>query len=468
MGFVGDTLIIVFSQLFFFLGGWVFFLRKLFKDYEVRQLTVVVVFSFTFSLSCLMFELVTFEILDVLESSSRRLHWQFVLVLTLFDVIVVLPYLISFYITATFGFLPNNLKLRLGSSFVLFLFYAYLFWRLGISFPISSPRHSLFSFEPCIGRVGVIGVTIMALLSGFGAVNYPYTCMSLFIHPVSRVDIDAGEKRLMQTLNMLLAKKRRLSLVELEKKSSFNDNGFWGVIHAVGNRLGGSNVNVQTLKDEIASLEEVGRHLFLELHQLRCAEERIQFSRTLKGQYFNCLGYFFCGYCIWKIIVSIINILFNRVGLQDPITRGIDIAVHYLGFTVNIPFWSQQISFWLVGVIVVTSIRGLLLTLTKFFYAIASTKSSNVIVLFIAHIMGTYFLSSVVLLRMNMTAVYRTILTQILGDLQFHFYHRWFDVIFLISTVCSTFFLYIAHKQMSESTSGRILADEVNWHSHSC
>lgn len=218
MGFVGDTLIIVFSQLFFFLGGWVFFLRKLFKDYEVRQLTVVVVFSFTFSLSCLMFELVTFEILDILDSSSRRLHWQFVLVLTLFDVIVVLPFLISFYVTTTFGFLPNNLKLRLSSSLLLFLFYAYLFWRLGISFPISSPRHSLFSFEPCIGRVGVIGVTIMALLSGFGAVNYPYTCMSLFVHPVSRADIDAGEKRLMQTLNMLLAKKRRLCLVELERK----------------------------------------------------------------------------------------------------------------------------------------------------------------------------------------------------------------------------------------------------------
>ncbi|VDM34972.1 unnamed protein product [Hydatigera taeniaeformis] len=467
MGFVIDTFIIVLSQLLFFLGGWVFFLRKLFKDYEVRQLTVVVVFSFTFSLSCLMFELVTFEILDILESSSRRLHWQFVLVITLFDVIVVLPYLISFYVTTIFGFLPNNLKVRLGSSLLLFVFYAYLFWRLGISFPISSPRHSFFSFEPCIGRVGVIGVTIMAVLSGFGAVNYPYTCMSLFVHPVSRVDIDTGERRLMQTLNMLLAKKRRLRLVELERKSAFNDNGFWGVIHAVGNRLGGNNVSAQTLRDEIASLEEVGRHIFLELHQLRCAEERIQYSRTLKGQYFNCLGYFFCGYCVWKIIVSVINILFNRVGLQDPITRGIDIAVHYLGFTVDVPFWSQQISFWLVGVIVVTSIRGLLLTLTKFFYAIASTKSSNVIVLLIAHIMGTYFLSSVVLLRMNMTAVYRTILTQILGDLQFHFYHRWFDVIFLVSTVCSAFFLYIAHKQVAESTSGRLLADEVSFHSQS-
>ncbi|KAL7062305.1 hypothetical protein AAHC03_01326 [Spirometra sp. Aus1] len=299
----------------------------------------------------------------------------------------------------------------------------------------------------------------MALLSGFGAVNYPYTCMSLFAQPVSQEDIQASEKRLLQTYDMLLAKKRRLVQVEAERKcaTTNSSNRFWGVIRAVGTSFVNSSVSTKALREEIVSLEEVSRHLFLELHNLRCAQERIEFSRTLKGRYFNFLGYFFCVYCIWKIFVSTINILFNRVGLQDPITRGIDIAVHYFGFEFNVKFWSQQISFWLVGVIVVTSIRGLLITLTKFFYAIASTKSSNVIVLLIAHIMGTYFLSSVVLLRMNMTAEYRTILTQILGDLQFHFYHRWFDVIFLVSAVSSIFFLYIAHKQVAETKS--------DWHS---
>lgn len=49
----------------------------------------------------------------------------------------------------------------------------------------------------------------------------------------------------------------------------------------------------------------------------------------------------------------------------DPVTNMIEITVHYFNQEFDVQFWSQYVSFVLIGIIVITSIRGLLITLTK-------------------------------------------------------------------------------------------------------
>lgn len=39
--------------------------------------------------------------------------------------------------------------------------------------------------------------------------------------------------------------------------------------------------------------------------------------------------------------------------------------MNYIGLQIDVRFWSQYVSFSLVGIMVVSSIRGLLITLTK-------------------------------------------------------------------------------------------------------
>ncbi|KAA0193486.1 hypothetical protein HAZT_HAZT000315 [Hyalella azteca] len=173
---------------------------------------------------------------------------------------------------------------------------------------------------------------------------------------------------------------------------------------------------------------EVGRQLFLECVELQGQRERLLWATTLQGKFFNFMGYFFSMYCSWKIFISLVNIVFDRVGRKDPVTKGMEIAVHWMGLDIDVQFWSQHVSFFLVGCIIVTSIRGFILTLTK--------------------LMGMYFISMVMLMRMNMPLEYRTIITQVLGDLQFHFYHRWFDVIFLVSAVTTIIILYMTHSHL--------------------
>uniref|UniRef100_A0A8C9FWC9 Golgi pH regulator n=1 Tax=Pavo cristatus TaxID=9049 RepID=A0A8C9FWC9_PAVCR len=306
----------------------------------------------------------------------------------------------------------------------------------------------ILSIEQLISRVGVIGVTLMALLSGFGAVNCPYTYMSYFLRNVTDADILALERRLLQTMDMIISKKKRVCTslsCHCLLRISVRPPKVCGLLKAEE-----SSSYLSLIQQEVDALEELSRQLFLETADLHATKERIEYSKTFQGKYFNFLGYFFSIYCVWKIFMATINIVFDRVGKTDPVTRGIEITVNYLGIQFDVKFWSQHISFILVGIIIVTSIRGLLITLTKFFYAISSSKSSNVIVLLLAQIMGMYFVSSVLLIRMSMPLEYRTIITEVLGELQFNFYHRWFDVIFLVSALSSILFLYLAHKQAPE------------------
>ena len=90
--------------------------------------------------------------------------------------------------------------------------------RLVVKSDLNIFQHGVLSVETCISRVGVVGVTVMALLSGFGAVSYPYTSMAMFMRSVTTSDVHQLEKKLLQTFEMIVAKKKRIALATQEIK----------------------------------------------------------------------------------------------------------------------------------------------------------------------------------------------------------------------------------------------------------
>ena len=102
--------------------------------------------------------------------------------------------------------------------------------------------------------------------------------------------------------------------------------------------------------------------------------------------------------------------------------------------------------------------RGFLVTVTKILRTSITNISNEVITLMISLMMGFYFTSSILLMRMNLPIKYRQAITSVLGHLEFQFYHQWFDIIFLASGCISAGILFILHlfrkSQISDTSIG--------------
>lgn len=363
MELISDAIVILASQVIFLLFGWMFFSKKLFRDYEVQHTLVQLLFSVTLSLSCSMFELIIFEILGVFNANSRYFYWKITIYIMLIMLIFILPFCISYFIISNSRLTRNILWVRIG-SIILYILFICIFVKIGDQFPITSPNYGALSIEQGLSRVGVIGVSLIGVLSGFGAVNYPYTSMTCFMRPVKHSDLLQLEKKLTHNYDMIINKKKRIALKESEIKEQ-KASGGWNVgSYFLLNR--NESESLSELKSRCSTYEELTRQLFLELVELRQMEQRIVWSKTLKGQYFNLLGYIFSAYCVMKILICTHNLILDRVVKVDLVTRGLQIAITYVGLEIDdVRLWSQHLSFTLVGIIVVTSIRGLLITLTK-------------------------------------------------------------------------------------------------------
>jgi len=134
------------------------------------------VFVATFGLSASLLQLCLWEINGSLDSDARGVAWKIVVRALLADLIVVIPLLASYTLLEKVGAQHLSRGYRIVLPMGPFMVLLYLFYQLGSLLPLPETKgyfwrtESRSLTEECVLRVGAMGVTLMAVLSGFGAV----------------------------------------------------------------------------------------------------------------------------------------------------------------------------------------------------------------------------------------------------------------------------------------------------------
>ncbi|CAL8468873.1 g8414 [Coccomyxa elongata] len=459
-----DAFIVCASLIILFCLGWAFLNRSLFKDYEEEHSGVQVLFALVFALSVNLVELVLFEILGVLSYSVRWLNWRLDVLSLLSLLLIVLPY------THCYCTLASLWKLRkrhaaVGAMAFLAAF-LYGFWRVGKYWPgVPQPVDGIFRLNQAISRVGVMGVSLIAVLSGYGSVSLPFSYLSLFIRPVERSEIAMAQSQLMQALESVVRKKKQILVNEAElrqqqaRASPVPPSLLQRFVTSV-RRSGSSGAHataqlIASLKEEVQGLESLARMLCVDVIELRRERDRALASRTLAGHAKNFLGYCLSFYCLFRMFFSAKALMFGEDFTKDPVSKALGFCLRSFSkgrLVVNLQLFSQYITLLFIGCISVSSLRGFLRNMRKVFTAVSGAGNGSGLLLILTELTGLYAISTILLIRKQLPLKYRAIITDAMGgELEFEFFHAWFNTIFLAAAVLTLALFYAQHQRQRDS-----------------
>ncbi|KAH8548298.1 Abscisic acid G-protein coupled receptor-domain-containing protein [Umbelopsis sp. PMI_123] len=468
MASLWDSIIVLLFQASFFLINWSI-LPPLFLPhykpptlltYNSKHWPLQLVFSTAVSSSCILFILVVFEIAGILDEKSSWGHWNWNLQLVLVLITLIIPFGISYTFIKGKG-LSGRTSLYL--SLMATGLYLYLFSHIANRSQQTSEGYSLIEFA--VYRVCIIGVTVMSALSGFGVVYTPYTSLSYFAKKVTETEVEYAKKAYEQTLDYIQAKREQLKNTDDAFASSAHDTNQGHIVNRIFGRStqSASAKNKSQLVEEIDMLQQLARSMLVDVDDLEYELQRTKASRTLRGKCMNLLGTFFSAYCVYKLISITVNVVFNRLGRGDPVSTFLSLLIWNMGddSQIDLQYWSQQLSYLFIGLIVLGSVRGfltLMLKLSRKYSQQAEISPSSALAL-VAFILSTYLVSSVVMMQVTLPQEYRQLISKSLGHIEFDYFLQWSDIIFLICSIASIIVLYVMHSTSSSKALANDFAD---------
>ena len=441
-------------------------------QHVVRRIAALT-FSSTIALSAVLTELLLCEISNSFNPTVRSAALQITVASLLGLLVVAIPILGIHTVVSRDGRggTSQNSRARLQwlLEFIGYIAFLFGFWALGALLPKATADVSTGTnlFQACLDRLGITGVTLMALLSGFASVSSIWQTFGPKAKPVTDTDISRKQAGLDATLEMVTEKKVQLRNLE-RKLSSAPSQSFWS--KTVGSFRGNADVQEkQTLEMEITGLETMASSLDSSLNVLRTRRADQLRTTTALGRLSIAFTFAFSCYCVYRIFMATFNIMRRLVGRDnygkadtDPITYTIALFARHIYPSLDQASWAHQISFLLSGAMLLASFSAVTQTFhlfARFMPSVLHATRTN-FALLISQISGMYVISSALMLRGMMPEKVGSVINGALGAglLEPAWVQRWFDGFFMLAVTITAAGIFLG-KQIG----GGMLDDDPRW-----
>ncbi|KAI6101758.1 Abscisic acid G-protein coupled receptor-domain-containing protein, partial [Pisolithus croceorrhizus] len=250
-------------------------------------------------------------------------------------------------------------------------------------------------------RLVVLGTTILGILSGLGSVNGAWSAFARKTSIASLSSVASAEVALERVKSDLRERTRDLDEY-CPSKSQANET--W-----TSRLTFKRDTHRDSLQQEIIGLQALESQMASRIATLKRHRETAEFSESFRGKW---LSRTWAVYCVCRVCSSAINLLSPPSSTTGSSSYG-DVIAHVLAYLlsllpldgarqtpgIDVLSLSRQISLALVGVIILSSIRVVLMGVMRVFRITSRSMSASLMLLFLAQLMGIYLLSTVVQLR---------------------------------------------------------------------
>lgn len=434
----------------------------LFYGFDNNYPVSLSLFLLVFIAAAGLLQMVLMEVLSISTDAVRQHLWGVAISVLNYSSLFLIPGLLLLRVIEAMK-LTSQKYILFGIAFGSYL--SVLFYRLideakrqGGEKGVILNFSAVFTATVQFNYVSKIGVGIISALSGFSIVYMPFEFFRYYDPMITQINKRKIEEDISTLLDKIKADKMALAQMALEtekQEAGTPTAGFFEGLFAglFGQKLSGFDKRQEECKKSAKLNQQIMNTLFTDYSEISVEEKNFLMSEKNRCRSLaeKSLAVVLLCYGCYKLLMTVFYLCTGRNKPTDPISTGINLAARLFDYRLDAQtteFVVNNSSLLFMGVLIIANVRGFALTAGKFlrlFFKsfLSQFVSSEFTLLITTEVVAIYFLSTFFLLQLSLPERYKRNFQVYLARIDYFRIYNVFDVVFLVSAVCSFLILLV-------------------------